>query len=108
LHGGYGLGEINAEGKFILDLSSAFDLTLLNACFRKRDEHLITYKSGVSCSQIDFFLIRKSDRKICLDCKVIPGESLTTQHRVLVMGVWVKRRAKRRSQAGLRESSGGI
>jgi len=100
LHGGYGLGEINAEGKSILDFSSAFDLTIANTCFRKREEHLITYKSGVSCTQIDFFLIRKSDRKICLDCKVIPGESLTTQHRVLVMDVRVKRRAKRRSNSG--------
>ena len=92
--------EINAEGKPILDFSSAFDLTIANTCFRKREEHLITDKSGVSCSQIDFFLIRKSDRKICLDCKVIPGESLTTQHRVLVMDVRVKRRARRRSHNG--------
>jgi len=97
---GYGLGEINVEGKSILDFSSAFDLTIVNTCFRKREEHLITYKSGVSCSQIDFFLIRKSDMKICWDCKVIPGESLTTQHRVMVMDVRVKRRAKRRSHSG--------
>jgi len=71
LHRGYGLREINVEGKSILDFSSAFELTIANACLRKREQHLITYKSGVSCSQIDFFLIRKSDRKICLDCKVI-------------------------------------
>ncbi|KAL5137687.1 Craniofacial development protein 2 [Glycine soja] len=63
----------------------------------KREEHLITYKSGGTCSQIDFFLIRKSDRKYCLNCKVIPGESLTTQHRVLVMDVRIRDRAKRRS-----------
>ena len=100
LHWGYGLGEINVEGKSILDFSSAFDLTIANTCFRKREEHLITYKSGVSCSKIDFFLIRKSDRKICLDCKVIPGESLTTQHRVMMMDVRVKRKAKRRSHSG--------
>jgi len=100
LHGGYGLGEINAEGKSILDFSSAFDLTIANTCFRKTEEHLVTYKSGVSCSQIYFFLIRKFDRKICLDCKVIPGESLTTQHRVAVMDVRAKRRAKRRNLSG--------
>ena len=100
VHGGYGLGEVNAEGNSILDFSSAFDLTIANTCFRKREEHLITYKSGASCSQIDFFLIRKTDRKICLDCKVIPGEGLTTQHRVMVMDVRVKRRAKRRDRSG--------
>jgi len=64
VHGGYGLGELNAEGNSILDFSSAFDLTIANTCFRKRDEHLITYKSGASCSQIDFFLIRKTRRSV--------------------------------------------
>jgi hypothetical protein len=94
---GYGLREANVEGKSILDFSSAFDLTITNTCFRKREEHLITYRSGVSCSQIDFFLFRKSDMKICLDCKVIHEESLTSQHRVMVMNVRVKRSAKRRA-----------
>ncbi len=96
VHGGFGIGEVNAEGKSILDFSAAFDLTITNTCFKKREEHLITYKSGATHSQIDFFLIRKADRKICMDCKVIPGESLTTQHRVLVMDVRVKGKVKRR------------
>ncbi|KAL5178480.1 Craniofacial development protein 2 [Glycine soja] len=85
VHGGFGLGEMNGEGKSILEFSEALDLSIANTWFKKREEHLITYKSGGTCSQIDFFLIRKSDRKYCLNCKVIPGESLTTQHRVLVM-----------------------
>ncbi|RZC03247.1 2-keto-3-deoxy-L-rhamnonate aldolase [Glycine soja] len=85
VHGGFGLGEMNGEGKSILEFSEALNLSIANTWFKKREEHLITYKSGGTCSQIDFFLIRKSDRKYCLNCKVIPGESLTTQHRVLVM-----------------------
>ncbi|KAL5157576.1 Craniofacial development protein 2 [Glycine soja] len=85
VHGGFGLGEMNGEGKSILEFSEALDLSIANTWFKKREEHLITYKSGGTCSQIDFFLIKKSDRKYCLNCKVIPGESLTTQHRVLVM-----------------------
>ena len=98
LHGGYGVGVANAEGKTILDFSLAFDFTIANSCFRKREEHLITYKSGQTCSQIDFFLIRKSDRKLCTNCKVIPGESLTTQHMVLVMDVRFSKRMKRNNQ----------
>ncbi|KAL5190712.1 Craniofacial development protein 2 [Glycine soja] len=97
VHGGFGLGEMNGEGKSILEFSEALDLSIANTWFKKREEHLITYKSGGTCSQIDFFLIRKSDRKYCLNCKVIPGESLTTQHRVLVMDVRIRDRAKRRS-----------
>ncbi|KAL5154223.1 Craniofacial development protein 2 [Glycine soja] len=97
VHGGFGLGEMNGEGKSILEFSEALDLSIANTWFKKREEHLITYKSGGTCSQIDFFLIRKSDRKYCLNCKVIPGESLTTQHRVLVMDVRIRDRAKRKS-----------
>ncbi|RZB42550.1 Craniofacial development protein 2 [Glycine soja] len=97
VHGGFGLGEMNGEGKSILEFLEALDLSIANTWFKKRAEHLITYKSGGTCSQIDFFLIRKSDRKYCLNCKVIPGESLTTQHRVLVMDVRIRDRAKRRS-----------
>ena len=97
VHAGFGLGEMNGEGKSILEFSEALDLSIANTWFKKREEHLITYKSGGTCSQIDFFLIRKSDRKYCLNCKVIPGESLTTQHRVLVMDVRIRDRAKRRS-----------
>ncbi|KAH1250173.1 Craniofacial development protein 2 [Glycine max] len=97
VHGGFDLGEMNGEGKSILEFSEALDLSIANTWFKKREEHLITYKSGGTCSQIDFFLIRKSDRKYCLNCKVIPGESLTTQHRVLVMDVRIRDRAKRRS-----------
>lgn len=54
VHGGLGIGEVNDEGKSILDFSSAFDLTIANMCFRKCEEHLINYKSEVTCSQIDF------------------------------------------------------
>jgi len=103
LHWGYGIWEINVKGRFILDFLLTSDLTIANTCFRKRDEHFITYKSGVACSRIDFFLIRKLVRKICLDCKFIPKESLTTKHKVLVMDVKVKRNAKRKSHNGARQ-----
>nr|ACN78483.1 putative endonuclease/exonuclease/phosphatase [Arachis hypogaea] len=58
IHGGHGFGAINVNGKTILDFSSTFDLLIADTCFKKRDEHLITYKSGMTSSQIDFFLLR--------------------------------------------------
>lgn len=90
-HGGLGFGDLNEEGQTILEFSLAYDFRVMNTCFKKREEHLITYKSGRSRSQIDFFLVRSSDKKVCKDCKVIPGESLTTQHRVLILDVRVAR-----------------
>ena len=56
LHGEYGLEEANVKGKTILDFSLAFGFIIANTCFMKRKEHLITYKSGLTCYQIDFFL----------------------------------------------------
>lgn len=63
VHKGHGLGEMNAKGNSILEFSSTYDLTINNKCFRKRDEHLITYKSKATCSQIDFFLLEIQIRR---------------------------------------------
>ena len=48
VHGGmsYGRSEPDVEGERILEYALAFDLLLGNTCFKKRDSHLITYKSG--------------------------------------------------------------
>ncbi|KAK9140649.1 hypothetical protein Scep_010330 [Stephania cephalantha] len=78
VHGGFGYGNRNEEGESILEFASAYDLVLANTSFRKRESHIITFSSGYNNSQIDFLLTRKIDRKICRDCKVIPGEALTT------------------------------
>ena len=56
---------------------------------------MITYKSGSSKIQIDFLLMRKGDHITCKDCKVISGESLANQHRLLVMDVHIKRGRKK-------------
>ena len=61
VHGGQGFGERNELGDTILDFALAFDIVIANTCFKKREEHLITYKKGTSKSQIDSFLVRKHD-----------------------------------------------
>ncbi|XP_048488766.1 uncharacterized protein LOC125491268 [Plutella xylostella] len=66
-------------------MATAFDLALVNTYFQKKDEHLITYKSGQHATQIDYMLTRRTDIKKVKDCKVIPGEPLTSQHRLLVV-----------------------
>ena len=53
--------------------------------FQKKDEHLITYKSGDWCSTVDYIITRREKLKNIKDCKVIPGECAITQHRILVM-----------------------
>ena len=58
VHGGYGFGDRNKASVSILDFAVAYDLILANTYFKKRDEHLITFKNRSNKSQIDFFLIR--------------------------------------------------
>ncbi|KAF3642009.1 hypothetical protein FXO37_22703 [Capsicum annuum] len=43
---------------------------------------------------------RKEDRVLCKDCKVIPSENLSTQHRLLVMDLGIKRDKKRGREEG--------
>ena len=101
VHGGFGFGDRNLMGDSILDFAVAFDLIIANTYFEKRDEHLITYKSGMHKSQIDYFLIRKADRVFCKDCKVIPGESLAPQHRILVMDLSIRRGERKSARHNL-------
>lgn len=105
---GYDLLEVSVEGKFIHYFTSDFDSTISNMCFTKRGKHLPTYKSVVTYSHLDLFLIRNSNRYICLDYKVIPKENLTTKHRLLVMDLGIKRKSKRIMYTGLHKSSGSI
>ncbi|XP_063381902.1 uncharacterized protein LOC134668350 [Cydia fagiglandana] len=83
-HGGYGIGETNKQGEDILEFSCRHALSLINTNFQKKQEHLITYKSGGRTSQIDYILADMVLKKKFKDCKVIPGEPLATQHRLLV------------------------
>ena len=50
VHGGQGFGEKNESRDTTLDFALAFDLVTANICIKKREEHLITYKSRTSKS----------------------------------------------------------
>jgi len=82
----------------VLDFAVALDLLVTNSFFRKKEDHLVTFRSSSCKTQIDYFLMRKENRRSCKDCKVIPSEFLGTQHRLLVLDVVCKypRRPQRR------------
>jgi len=50
----------------------------------------VTFRSGSSRTQIDYFLIGANHRSMCKDYKVIPSECLGTQHKKLVMDIMFK------------------
>jgi hypothetical protein len=84
LEGGFRYGEQNQEGEYILNFAIAYDLIVSNTFFRNKKSRLITFSSGQHSSQIDFVLTRKEERPNCMDCKVIHGECVITQHKLLV------------------------
>ena len=69
IHGGKGYGIRNTEGERLLEMAEGLDLFVANTGFQKKTQHLVTYKSGLHESQIDFLLTRKRDRRTIMDCK---------------------------------------
>ncbi|XP_070028811.1 uncharacterized protein [Nicotiana sylvestris] len=100
VHGGFGFGERNGGGTSLLDFAKTFNLVIANSSFPKREEHLVTYQSSVAKTQIDYLLLQRCDRRWCEDWKVIPGETLATQHRLLVMDIGITIKRKKRSVRG--------
>jgi len=89
-HGGFGFGERNSGGVALLDFAVAFNLTVVNSRFKKKDEHLVTFRNGSCRTQIDYFLTRTNHRRVCKDCKVLPSEWLGTQHKLSVIDLVIK------------------
>ena len=83
IHGGYGIGKRNVEGRMLLDFCVQKELCVANTWY-KRDERKVTYSSGGNDTEIDFVLVGKENRKYLRDVKVIPGE---LQHRLVVVDV---------------------
>uniref|UniRef100_K3XTJ2 Endonuclease/exonuclease/phosphatase domain-containing protein n=1 Tax=Setaria italica TaxID=4555 RepID=K3XTJ2_SETIT len=71
---------------------------IANTFFRKRRSHLVTFSSGQHYSQIDFILTRE-DKRACLDCKVIQGECVVSQHKLVVADFHFQMRTRRDKQA---------
>ncbi|KAK3874881.1 hypothetical protein Pcinc_020200 [Petrolisthes cinctipes] len=80
--GGYGIGQRNKEGEQMLQLCQLHNLRIWNTWFMKREEHLITFKSGDTATQIDYIMSRGEGVWV-QNCKVIPGEECITQHWLL-------------------------
>ncbi|XP_037800342.1 craniofacial development protein 2-like [Penaeus monodon] len=90
VHGGMCYGEGNEDGERVIDFAISNDMVISNTIFTKRQEHLITYKSDGRASQIDYLLYRRRNMVEIINCKVIPGDHVTNQHRLVVMDLNIK------------------
>ena len=80
---GYSRPEPDVEGDRTLECVLSFNLLLGNTCSKKRDSHLVTYKSGKVTMQIDLIVFQGTMHKLVTDVKVIPGEKVALQHQLL-------------------------
>ncbi|VDP13176.1 unnamed protein product [Heligmosomoides polygyrus] len=65
-------------------IADSHSLTIANTMFRKRGSHLVSFYSGNTKTQIDFILVKHRDRTLVTDAKVVPYETVATQHRPLI------------------------
>ncbi|XP_070023312.1 uncharacterized protein [Nicotiana sylvestris] len=100
VHGGFGFGERNGGGTLLLDFAKVFGLVIAKSNFLKRKEHLVTFQNAVAKTQIDYLLLRRCDSGLCKDCKVIPSETLVTQHRLLVLDIGIRFKLRKMSARG--------
>ena len=94
--GKHGFGDRNAEGQMVIDYAKRMNMGILNTYFIKRSDQRVTYCSGGRKSQIDYILGRKKHLKEVQDCKVISGESVAKQHRLVLGTLKLKVRKEKR------------
>ncbi|KAK3539055.1 hypothetical protein QTP86_023495, partial [Hemibagrus guttatus] len=82
--GKFGVKERNLEGQMVVDFAKRMDMAVVNTYFQKREEHRVTYKSGGRRTQVDYILCRRGNLKEISGCKVVVGESVARQHRMVV------------------------
>ncbi|KAK3526050.1 hypothetical protein QTP70_012885 [Hemibagrus guttatus] len=82
--GKFGVKERNLEGQMVVDFAKRMDMGVVNTYFQKREEHRVTYKSGGRRTQVNYILCRRGNLKEISDCKVVVGESVARQHRMVV------------------------
>ncbi|KAK3513819.1 hypothetical protein QTP70_028868 [Hemibagrus guttatus] len=96
--GKFGVKERNLEGQMVVDFAKRMDMAVVNTYFQKREEHRVTYKSGGRRTQVDYILCRRGNLKEISDCKVVVGESIARQHRMVVCRMTLMVCKKKRSE----------
>ncbi|KAK3536843.1 hypothetical protein QTP86_027043 [Hemibagrus guttatus] len=103
--GKVGVKERNLEGDMVVDFAKRMDMVVVNTYFQKREEHRVTYKSGGRSTQVEYIVCRRGNLKEISECKVVVGESVARQHRMMVCRMTLVVCKKKRQK--LRQALGG-
>ena len=101
--GQYGIGNVNRNGRFLLELCSEFNLAIGNTFFRQKLKHKVTWihprsKHG---HMIDFIITRKDDIGDACNIRVLRSAECNTDHK-LVRGKFKLRIRKRIRMTGVK------
>ena len=97
--GRYGDKARNAEGQLLVDFATRMEMAVVNTYIKKREEHRVTYKSGGRSTQVDYIICRRAYLNDIGDCKVIAGDNIAKQHRLLVCRMTLETRKRRITKA---------
>ncbi|KAG7495848.1 hypothetical protein JOB18_006428 [Solea senegalensis] len=83
----------------VVDFEKRMEMAVVNAFFQKRHECRVTYKSGGRSTQVDYILYRRCHLKEISDCKVVVGECVVSQPRMVVCRMNLVTRKTKRTKA---------
>ena len=72
-------------------------LAVAGTFFQKKESHKITYRSGRHKTELDLLVVRQQQLRRVKDCKALPGEYVTTQHKPVVLEVRMKKWKEKRT-----------
>ena len=92
----------NLEGEMLLEFACAMDLVVANTWLQKEVNKKVTYESGGCRTVVDYVLVRRCEKAIMKDVKVISGEPCIPQHKLMVCVIELKEHLKRKKVFGSR------
>ncbi|KAI5619044.1 hypothetical protein C0J50_21075 [Silurus asotus] len=94
--GRYGFKERNVERQMVVDFANRMEMAVVNTYFKKKEDHRVMYKRGGRCTQVDYVLCRRCNLKEIGICKVLAGDSVARQHRMVVCRIFLEVKKRRR------------
>ena len=85
MHCAWGFGKRNVEGDMIVEFADALNFVVANTWSIETNEgRLITYETDKCRTVIDYIRIRKSERRLIRDVKVIGQEQCIPNHKLII------------------------
>src|SRR5690349_2816999 len=88
--GAFGLGDRNDRGRMLIEFSRKNERFISNSLFKKRKNRRWTWTLGRAKNEIDFIMVRKSQRNLVLDVSIVNNFKINSEHRMLRLSFMIK------------------